>query len=87
VHGVDDAEIGKRAMGELASHKCVRDDADGVTAGGENRIRDDAHQANSPAAEDEANAAASHLASQLTGDVRIDVPMPCARSAEHAHTA
>jgi hypothetical protein len=65
VHGVHDAEVGQRAVRELARDERVRDHPDCVTTCVEYRVCDDTHQTHTAASEDEADPAACHLAAKL----------------------
>ena len=87
VHGAHDAEIGKRAVRELARDERMRDDADGVATGGEHGVGDHTHQADGAPAEDESDAAARHLPAKLRRDIRIDRSPAGARSTEHTDAA
>src|SRR5207244_5933049 len=74
VHRVDDAQVWKRAMGELAGDEGMWNDADGVAARLEHRVGDHTHESNSAAAEDEADSALDHFTSKPHGGRGVPVP-------------
>jgi hypothetical protein len=71
VHGRDDAQVRQARVTDLAGLQAFGDHADDGAAGRQRRVGDDAHQADVPAAIDEANTAASHFAAERGGRVTI----------------
>ncbi len=57
VHALDDVQLGELLVGELAFDERLRDDADGFAAGVAHGVGENAHEADVPGAEDQADAA------------------------------
>src|SRR6185369_5342039 len=72
VHRGHDVELGQRAMSDLTVPKGLRNDSDRLAAGGEDRIRDIAHQAHLPSTIDKADASRGQDLAELDRRVLKD---------------
>jgi hypothetical protein len=84
VHGGNDVKMRERRMSDFPFDKRLRDYTNGLTSGGENRISEDAHQADTAAAENECDAGGRQCAAELAGGFGIDGIRAGAGAAEHA---
>jgi hypothetical protein len=73
-------------MGNLARDERIRNDPDGVTAGGENGVGDKPHQSDAAATEDKTDPARRHLARKAFGRGAKLGHVPGTGSTEHTNT-
>ena len=72
VHRLHDLQPRQAGVGQLVVHQVLGDDADHLAAGGQRGVGDDAHQADVPAAVDDADAGVGQVGGEGGGGRRWD---------------